>query len=208
VTTPGESEPNMSRQAVTTGRPAVFLDRDGTIVREADYLSSISQLRLLPGAAAALRRLNEAGFAVVIVTNQSGIARGMFTEIDFQNIQNELLRRLARHGARIDATYYCPHHPEAKLPDYGRTCDCRKPAAGMLLQAAQDLGLDLSRSYAIGDSGRDVEAGKRAGCRTILVRTGYGKKLTKEAVAALAPDHIAADLAGAAEWILSGRRSG
>jgi len=158
------------------GRPAVFLDRDGTMVQEVDYLREISQLRLLRGTAAAIRRLNEAGFAVVLATNQSGIARGLLTESELQTIHDELKRRLALQGARLDAIYHCPHHPEAAVAAYRKRCRCRKPAPGLLLQAARDLDLDLRRSYAVGDSARDVEAGARAGCRTILVRTGYGAR--------------------------------
>jgi len=157
------------------GRPAVFLDRDGTIVREVDYLRSVDQLRLLRGAAEAIRRLNEAGFVVVLATNQSGIARGLLTESDLQAVHDELQRRLAQRGAHLDAIYHCPHHPEASVQAYRKRCRCRKPAPGLLQRAARELDVDLARSFAIGDSARDVEAGARAGCRTILVRTGYGR---------------------------------
>jgi len=190
-------------------RPAVFLDRDGTIVREADYMRSVSQLRLLPGAAEAIRRLNEAGFAIVVTTNQSGIARGLLTEADLAEIHAALTNRLARRGARLDGIYYCPHHPQAALPAYRKRCRCRKPAPGLLLRAARELGLDLSRSFAVGDSRRDVEAGKRAGCSTILVRTGYGAEAAGAPGGESTPDHVADSLAHAVPWILermSGRR--
>ena len=182
------------------GRPAVFLDRDGTIVREVDYLRSARDLRLMPGAAEAIRRLNRAGYAVVIATNQSGIARGLLTEDDLKEIHGTLIQRLAKRAARIDAIYYCPHHPEALVERYRRRCRCRKPQAGMLARAARDLKLDLARSVAVGDSARDVEAGRRAGCRTVLVRTGYGAKA--EADLAQPPDHIASNLSEAASWIV------
>lgn len=184
-------------------RAAVFLDRDGTLVQEVDYLTSAAQLRLLRGAAAALRRLNEAGLAVVVVTNQSGVARGLVSEEQLEAIHGDLRRRLARHGARLDGIYYCPHHPEAPLPRYRRRCRCRKPAPGLLKRAARELGLDLGRSFAVGDSARDLEAGKRAGCRTALVRTGYGA--ATEAELRQRPtlaDHMADDLSGAVAWIL------
>jgi len=193
-------------------RPAVFLDRDGTIVREAGYLRSPAQLRLLPGAAAAIRRLNGAGFAVIVATNQSGIARGMLTEEDLALVNGALQRRLARRGARVNACYFCPHHPEVGSPKYRRRCRCRKPAPGMLLRAAKDLDLDLARSFAIGDSARDLLAGRNAGARAILVRTGYGRRTEAELMAssghfagsASVPfDHVGDDLAAAVRWILA-----
>jgi len=199
------------------GRPAVFLDRDGTLVREVDYLRTAAQLRLLRGAADAIRRLNEAGLAVVLATNQSGIGRGLFTEAELQAVNDELQRRLAARGARLDAIYYCPHHPGAAVPIYRKRCRCRKPAPGLLLRAARDLDLDLSRSFAVGDSARDIEAGARAGCRTILVRTGYGARteadlatavrnvarLADQAIAMLDAEKVVADLPAAVGWILS-----
>jgi D-glycero-D-manno-heptose 1,7-bisphosphate phosphatase len=189
------------------GRPAVFLDRDGTIVREVEYLRSPRELRLLPHAGEAIRRLNEAGFAVVVVTNQSGIARGLLTEDDLAEIHAVLRRRLARRGARLDAIYSCPHHPAGARREYRRRCRCRKPAPGMLLRAAEDLDLDLAECCAIGDGERDVEAGRRAGCRTVLVRTGYGAETEARLGRDLGADHIADDLSGAVEWILGERRA-
>jgi len=188
------------------GRPAVFLDRDGTIVREVEYLRSPQELRLLPRAGEAIRRLNEAGFAVIVVTNQSGIARGLLTEDDLEEIHTVLRRRLARRGARLEAIYWCPHHPEAPLLEYRRRCRCRKPSPGMLLRAGRELDLDLAQCYAIGDGERDVEAGQRAGCRTVLVRTGYGAETEARLGAGLPADHVADDLSGAVEWILGERR--
>lgn len=184
-------------------RPAVFLDRDGTIVREVDYLRRPDRMRLLPHAADAIRRLRHGGFAVVLATNQSGIARGLLTEADLADIHEALRRRLARRRARLDGIYYCPHHPEFGGAAYRRECDCRKPAPGMLLRAAWELGLDLARSFAVGDSERDLEAGRRAGCRTVLVRTGYGRAAEARGAAA---DHVADDLAAAADWILRRER--
>jgi D-glycero-D-manno-heptose 1,7-bisphosphate phosphatase len=183
-------------------RPAVFLDRDGTIVREVDYLRSPEQLRLLPRAAAAIKRLNEAGFAVVVTTNQAGIARGILTEADLALVNDLLRRRLARQGARLDAIYFCPHHPEVGPPEYRKQCECRKPGPGMLLCAAKDLGVDLTRSFAVGDTTRDLLAGRAAGCRAVLVRTGYGRETEAKERDNLPADFVADDLAGAVEWIV------
>jgi D-glycero-D-manno-heptose 1,7-bisphosphate phosphatase len=188
---------------MTVARPAVFLDRDGTIVREVGYLRSSAQLRLLPRAASAIKRLNDFGFAVIVATNQSGIARGLLTEADLALTNEALQRRLARYGAHVDAFYFCPHHPEVGPPKYRRRCRCRKPSPGMLLRAARELDLDLPRSFAVGDSARDLLAGRNAGARAILVRTGYGRRTEAECGAALPADHVADDLAAAVEWVLA-----
>ena len=183
-------------------RPAAFLDRDGTVIREVDYLRAVDQLRLLPGAATAIAALNESELVVVILTNQSGIAQGLLTEEDLAEIHQEMTRRLARRGAKVEAIYYCPHHPEATVARYRKNCDCRKPAAGLLRRAARELDLDLARSYAIGDRARDLGSGRRAGCATVLVRTGYGANEEANWVEAWRPDHTADDLAAAATWVL------
>jgi D-glycero-D-manno-heptose 1,7-bisphosphate phosphatase len=189
-------------------RPAVFLDRDGTIIREADYLRSTSEMRLLPRAAEAIRRLNQAGFAVVVATNQSGIARGLLSEADLEGIHDTLQRRLVKRGAKLDAIYYCPHHPEGAIHRYRRRCACRKPAPGMLLRAARELDLDLSRSFAVGDGERDVTAGRRAGCHAVLVRTGYGGETEKAAGDEIGADYVADNLLDAVVWILKQRQAG
>lgn len=155
-------------------RPAVFLDRDGTLIEEADYLASPNQVRLLPGAAAAVRRVREVGVPVVVVTNQSGVARGYFPEERIADVHARLAELLAAEGAGVDAFYHCPHHPTEGVGAYRVACDCRKPRPGMLLAAARDLGLDLAASWMIGDKLDDLRAGAAAGCRTVLVRTGYG----------------------------------
>jgi D-glycero-D-manno-heptose 1,7-bisphosphate phosphatase len=190
------------------GRAAVFLDRDGTMVRDVNYMRSPGQLRLLPRAGAAIRRLNENGFAVVITTNQSGVARGLLTEADLAEIHSLLERRLARYGAHIDGIYYCPHHPDVGAPKYRRRCRCRKPAPGMLLRAARDLNLALERSFAVGDTRRDIEAGRRAGCRTVLVGAGRTRTGTGTSEPESGADHVAADLFDAASWILAQHRLG
>jgi len=154
---------------------AVFLDRDGVITKEPPYYAhKIDQLELIPKSAEAIRLLNKNGFKVIIISNQSGVARGYYQEKDIQIYNNEMKRQLEEKGARIDAIYYCPHHPEATIKEYKIDCDCRKPKPGMLRQAEKDLNLDLKRSFLVGDKMSDIEAGYRAGCKTILVLTGQG----------------------------------
>lgn len=168
-------------------RRAVFLNRDGLICRDVHYMRSPEQLELLPGAAEGIKLLNELGLKVIVATNQSGIARGYFTEADLERIHRRMLDELGRRGAKIDAIYYCPHHPD-------ENCACRKPRIGMLERAAKDFGLDFSDCFIIGDKGLDVEAGRNAGCTSVLVP---GPE-TEEGVEA---DYKAADLIEAAELI-------
>lgn len=188
---------------------ALFLDRDGVINEEVDLLHDVSRLRLIPGSAVAIRQLNRAGIPVIVVTNQPVVARNLCTEEDLKAIHASLEELLLKEaGARIDAIYYCPHHPETHHPDgnpaYRIPCACRKPETGMLNQAAIDFHLDLKRCTLIGDSTRDMETGKRGGLRTILVRTGYGGKDKRfEAV----PDEICQDLGEAVDRILGNRVS-
>ena len=153
---------------------AAFLDRDGTIIHQVELMHQVRQLKLLPGAASAIRLLNQAGIPAIIVTNQPVVARGVCNEHDVELINEELKLRLQKKGAQIDAIYYCPHHPNATLSQYRVKCSCRKPEAGMILRAAREQNLDLSRSVMIGDTTQDVMAGRGAGTRTILVRTGHG----------------------------------
>lgn len=181
--------------------PAVFLDRDGTINEEVGYLDRLDKLRLLPGAAAAVRMINERGWKAVVITNQSGIARGFFDEDFVGQVHAEMARLLRKEGAALDGFYFCPHHPTEGIGKYRQVCLCRKPAPGLLRQAAVELDIDLTRSFMIGDMPKDVEAGKRAGAKGILVRTGYG--VTVEP-GSLAPDYIATDLLDAVRWILAG----
>ncbi len=164
----------MERMASSGAKGAVFLDRDGTIIRQVELMHEVSQLRLLPGAANALRIFNEKGLLVVVVTNQPVVARGLASEQDIKLVHEELNRRLQARGAHIDAFYFCPHHPNATLEQYRTTCPCRKPEPGMILHAAEEHGVDLSRSVMIGDTTQDILAGSQAGVRTILVRTGHG----------------------------------
>jgi D-glycero-D-manno-heptose 1,7-bisphosphate phosphatase len=150
-------------------RAAVFLDRDGTIIEEADYLADPDGVVLVPGAAQALRDLSAAGYALVVVTNQSGIGRGLYSEQDFQAVQARLDEMLDAYGVRLDAVLHCPHHP-----DFTGPCDCRKPGPGMYRQAAEALGLDLAASIYAGDRVTDVLAALETGGTGFLLRTGYG----------------------------------
>ncbi|HEX9024805.1 MAG TPA: D-glycero-beta-D-manno-heptose 1,7-bisphosphate 7-phosphatase, partial [Geobacteraceae bacterium] len=183
----------------------VFLDRDGTINVEREFLHRPDEFLFIPGAPQAIRLFNDAGFRVIVVTNQSGIARGYYGATAVHELHRYVDGELERFGATIDAYYFCPHHPEFSADAEGRPCRCRKPGAGMLLEAAADFSLDLAASYIIGDKIVDIQAGLNAGCRPILVRTGYGA-----AEAALLPQGIAvfADLLCAARAIVENRLTG
>ena len=154
---------------------AVFIDRDGTINEEKEYLYRTDDFAFIPGAPQAIRLLNEAGFLVIVVTNQSGVARGFYTEEDVHLLHRYIASQLEPFGARVDAWFYCPHHPAGR-GSYALPCRCRKPLPGMLLEAAGRFNIDLESSIMIGDKLVDMEAGVAAGCRPILVRTGYGSE--------------------------------
>ncbi len=188
------------------GRPAVFLDRDGTVNEEKNYLYRIEDFQFLPGAVEAIAQFNRAGFAVLVVTNQSGVARGYYSLAEVAALHEHLSRRLAAAGARVDGFYVCPHHPAAGQGDYQRLCSCRKGEPGLLLQAARERGLDLSRSYMIGDKESDIEAGERAGCTPLLVLTGYGRTTAQSVTPQRARRF--ADLKEAAEHVCALARQG
>ncbi|HZD04883.1 MAG TPA: HAD family hydrolase [Longimicrobiales bacterium] len=191
----------MAEERTVAGtRRAVFLDRDGTVMVEADYLADPAGVELIQGAATAIRRLKGAGFAVVLVSNQSGIARGLYDETDYQAVAARLREVLGSRGAAPDATYHCPHHP-----DFSGPCDCRKPATGMYRRAAAELGLDLAASYYVGDKPGDVEPALTLGGKGILVRTGYGRE-SEDRIPAGMP--AVDDLAEAAERILQSLEGG
>ena len=177
-----------------SGRPAVFVDRDGTLIVEKHYLSDPAEVELIAGAGEALRRLAEAGYALVVITNQSGIARGRFTAADYERVQQRVRELLAAQGVRLDGVYYCPHHP-----DFTGPCDCRKPGLELYQRAARDLGLDLERSICVGDRIADVEPARRFRGRAVLVRTGYG---AGEAARGWPQLEIVADMRAAADLIL------
>jgi D-glycero-D-manno-heptose 1,7-bisphosphate phosphatase len=178
---------------------AVFLDRDGTINVEQKFLHRPEEFHFIPGAAQAIRLLKEAGFLVIVVTNQSGIARGYYDDAAVNRLHRYMDGELIRFGASIDAYYFCPHHPEYSIDSKGKACGCRKPLAGMLLKAAADFSLDLSVSFIIGDKLADVQAGLNAGCRSFLVRTGYG---AEEAAKLPADVSVYDDLLAAARAIV------
>jgi len=172
---------------------AVFLDRDGVINEEVEYLTDTKDVQLISGAAEAIKRLNDAGFKVMAITNQSAVARGMISEEDLKKINEKIASLVADSGGEIDKFYYCPHHP-----DFTGSCECRKPKPGMLLKAAEEFGIKLKSSYLIGDTKSDIGAGKAAGCTTILVLTGYGKEDQEEAGA----DYVEEDLSAAVKLII------
>ncbi len=152
----------------------VFMDRDGTVIVHHPYLSDVSRVQLIPGAGEAVARLNAAGMAAVVVSNQSGVARGLITEAALSAIHRRLHTLLASHGARLDALFYCPHHPEAPVARYRRACRCRKPAPGMVERAIHQLGLEGLPAWVIGDDARDLELAETVGAHGVLVRTGLG----------------------------------
>jgi len=183
---------------------AVFLDRDGTVNTEVGYLTDLDKLSLIPGAGAAISRLNEAGLKVVLVTNQSGVARGYFTESFVQETHKRLEQLLQNEGARLDGIYYCPHHPTTGKPPYTVACDCRKPGTGLIDRAARDHGIDTRRSFVVGDKWSDVELAHRAGAHAVLVMTGYAPDDPGNVRPPHVddPDFIAHDLTEAVDWIV------
>ncbi|MFA9441620.1 D-glycero-alpha-D-manno-heptose-1,7-bisphosphate 7-phosphatase [Uliginosibacterium sp. sgz301328] len=183
-------------------RPAVFLDKDGTLLQDVPYNVEPRLMKFAPQAAAALHVLGRLGMPLVVVSNQPGVARGCFEHARLRGVTNRLHEMFAANGARLSGCYWCPHHPQGTVAEYARDCDCRKPAPGLLLTAARELGLDLSRSWFIGDILDDVEAGHRAGCQSILVDNG-GETEWRQDCAARVPDAIADDLHDAALHIAS-----
>jgi D-glycero-D-manno-heptose 1,7-bisphosphate phosphatase len=190
---------------------AVFLDRDGTINEEVGYLDSLDKFKIIPSAYEAIRLINKSVMKAVIISNQAGVARGLFTE-DFVKMTHEHLQTVLRQkGAYIDKFYYCPHHPTEGIGIYLQQCSCRKPAPGMLLQAAQDLNIDLTRSYLVGDRFRDMEAAKKVRVKGVLVKTGYGQDFLQDdgqdkATEENKPDFIVTDILEAVKWILKDRK--
>ena len=178
------------------GRIAVFIDRDGTVNEDVDYLTRVRDLRLIRGAAEGIAKINALGVKTILITNQSAIARGYLSEKTLGRIHQRLKKLLAEQGAFLDGVYYCPHHP-----DDG--CSCRKPAAGMLLAAREDFALELEGSFIVGDKLSDIELGRKLGLTTILVLTGYGRQ-ERERLAAkkVMVDFVADDLLRAAQWIV------
>jgi D-glycero-D-manno-heptose 1,7-bisphosphate phosphatase len=181
------------------------MDRDGCLTEEVGYVNHPSRIRLLPRTAEAIRRLNRAGIAAVMVTNQAGVARGYFSEETLHASNDRLRAELAAGGACLDGAYVCMHHPREGEPPYRADCDCRKPRPGLLRRAAAELGLDLHGSVMVGDKFSDVAAGHAAGAAGVLVLTGYGRGEWEyqRDVQDVKPDHVAEDLLDAVEWALA-----
>lgn len=185
---------------MSTKTKAAFIDRDGVINEERDYVHRIADFVLLPGVVQGLTLLRDAGYRLIVVTNQAGIARGYYDQVEMDRLHNHLRAQLAKHGVALDAIYFCPHHPQGSIEALAIECDCRKPKPGMLLQAAKDLDLDLAASVLIGDKLSDVQAGKCAGLGcTVIVESGHYVDL----VARREADVVAADLLAAAHVLTS-----
>jgi D-glycero-D-manno-heptose 1,7-bisphosphate phosphatase len=180
-------------------RRAIFLDRDGTIIKQVELLHEAKEIRILPGAAAAIRAMNKLGYLVIMVSNQPVVARGMISPEEVDRLNGIVVGRLKRQGARIDASYFCPHHPKANMEEYRMTCDYRKPGTGMFRDAAEAFHIDLKKSFLVGDSTQDVLAGNLAKLKMILVETGHGGKDPWQHEGK--PEQVAKDLAGAVRFI-------
>lgn len=169
-----------------SGKPAVFLDRDGVLAEERSYVTCLEELKIFPYAEGCVEQIHEKGYYAIVVTNQSGIARGLFAENQLEEMNRFLIKTTG-----VDAVYYCPHHPQGKIGKYRMECQCRKPKIGMFEKACRDFAIDMGKSFMVGDRAGDVMAGQNAGLQTVLVESGYGlKRLEAEVV----PDHIIGDL--------------
>ncbi len=184
---------------------AVFVDRDGTISEEVGYIRNIDQFRLMPKSAEAIKLINKSGLKAIVVTNQAGVAKGYFPEEMVSRVHRKMEKTLSEQGAFLNGIYYCPHHPGGVVESYRKTCDCRKPASGLLKQASKDHSIDLSSSYMVGDKVTDIECAHRAGVKGILVLTGYGEDELKkiEGTKAREPEYVADDLFDAVKWIMN-----
>lgn len=183
-------------------RPAVFLDRDGTLIEDVGYVDRLERLILYPYSIESVRLLRRAGYAVVVVTNQAGVARGMVREAVVTEVYDELQRRLSPGGDRLDGHYYCPHLADAPLREYRRVCDCHKPKPGLALRAASELDLDLPQSVVVGDRWTDVELARAIGARGVLVKTGYGATQARTPRDGVVAEAVVDDLFQAVGWIL------
>jgi D,D-heptose 1,7-bisphosphate phosphatase len=188
----------MKRNLSTTKTKAVFLDRDGVINEDVNYLSNMADFRLLPSVPEAIRELKSKGYLTIVITNQAAIAKGILTIKELEAMHVEIETELASRGAIIDAIYYCPHHPEGIIKKYAVSCNCRKPGIGMIEKAIEEFNIDPEISFLVGDKTGDILAGERAGLTTVLVRTGYGGR---DGVYNIKPDFTASDLGVALEYI-------
>ena len=204
---PAKQHPAKGKSAVLPdGRQrAVFFDRDGTLIEEIGYLSHPNQLELYPFAGRAVQMANQANLLTIVVTNQAGVAQGLFEEPLLNEVHRRLSNRIQTAGGKLDGIYYCPHHPQAIVETYRVECDCRKPGAGMLEQAAARFHIDLERSFMVGDRYLDIQAGHRVGARSVLVLTGFGKLEWESgrAQSQRQPDYVAKDVHHAIRWILA-----
>jgi D-glycero-D-manno-heptose 1,7-bisphosphate phosphatase len=183
-------------------RPAVFLDRDGTLIEEVGYLDRVERVQFFPWSIAAIRALNLAGVPVVLVTNQSGVARGFFSETVVDDVHRHIGNMLAAGGARLDAYYYCPHHRDGTIAQYAIACDCRKPGRGLVDRAVRELGVDPAASFTVGDRWLDIALARNIGGRGVLVRTGYGADEERRPPDGLSADAVVNNLVEAASWIV------
>ena len=167
-------------------KPALFLDRDGVLTEEISYITSVENLHIFPYAAECIRQIHEKGYYAIVITNQSGVARGLFTEETLKDM-NTYLKKMTG----VDAIYYCPHHPDGEVDQYRKICRCRKPEIGLLEQACNDFDIDIDRSYMVGDRAGDILTGQRAGIKTALLESGYGSGRLEQNVT---PDYVLADL--------------
>ncbi len=186
------------------GHKVVFLDRDGTLNEEVGYVNHLDRFTLLPRAGEAIRLLNQNQIRTVVITNQSGVAKGYFPESLIHRVHQKMEELLKKERAHLDGIYYCPHHPDVGDPPYRQKCRCRKPATGLVEDAVRELNLDCSRSYMIGDRWNDIEFGHQIGAKGVLVLTGYGKGEWEyfRDHWKVKPDHVAPDLYGAVQWVL------
>jgi D-glycero-D-manno-heptose 1,7-bisphosphate phosphatase len=187
--------------------PAVFLDRDGTLIEEVGYLDRPERVHLYPWAVDAIRALNQAEIRVVMVTNQSGVARGFFPEAVVRQVHERIAGMLGAGGAHLDAYYYCPHHPDGKVEEYARACECRKPGRALVDRAVAELDIDPAQSYAIGDRWFDIALARTVGARGILVRTGYGAREERRPPQGMSADVVVNNLVEAVSWVLADRGS-
>ena len=182
---------------------AVFIDRDGTLIEEVGYLDRVDRIAFFPWTIAAVQALNRAGLAVVMVSNQSGLARGFFTESVVHDVHRRIAEMLDAGAAHIDAYYYCPHHPDGKVPGLGIVCECRKPARGLVDRAIREFGIDPERSFVIGDRWVDVGLARAIGAKGVLVRTGYGDAEERRPPPGMTADAVVDNLVAASSWILN-----
>ncbi len=186
-------------------KPAVFIDRDGTINEQMGYINHLSRFKVLPGVPEAIKLLNGNGNLAIIVSNQSGVGRGYFPIKVVHQVHDHLEEILKDQGAKLDGIYFCPHYPKGAVPEYSEECDCRKPKTGLIEQACKDHDINLSASYVIGDRITDIELARRASLKSVMVKTGYGRGDIEYVLPqrTMKPDHIAEDLLDAVRWIIS-----